>query len=164
MGIRQVLPTSVVIHCAFAVSDCERSAFAGHPAQSLCAQLRALDPSPGAILTQILPVAGQLAWPNVAVEVVRVVVVVVFTPSMLASLVPIAEHTYSLGIPHRAGDRVSWNGTTVLGHVPRNGTQGVSFQLRAGAQRGGRPLFGEGDTYIPPTLKSTPPHDPSHNP
>jgi hypothetical protein len=66
-GMRQVLPTSVVFHCAFAASDCERSAFAGQPAQSLCAQPKALDPSPGAILTQILPVAGQLAWPNVDV-------------------------------------------------------------------------------------------------
>ena len=106
---------------------------------------------------QILPVAGQLAWPNVAVEVVRVVVVV-FTLPLLASLMPIAEHTYSLAFPHRAGELVSWNETSVLGHVSRNRTQGISFQLRARAQRGGRPLFGEGDMYIHPTLKFTPRH------
>ena len=88
MGIRQEPPTSVVFHCAFAVSDCERSAFAGHPAQSLCAQPRALDPSPGAILTQILPVAGQLAWPNVEVEVESIVCMFWLSVGWINSRVP----------------------------------------------------------------------------
>ena len=81
---------------------------------------------------------------------------------MLARSMPSGELAHSLAFPHRAGELVSWNGTTVLGHMSRNGTQGISFQLRARAQRGGRPLFGEGDMYIPPTLKSTPPCTTAH--